>query len=94
MSCTYLFRVGFLFSSFFCRYRGTGILPIDVVRHVLPDGILFIVTTVCLVTNALVVAGGKCSGKVRKKGDEVSQREEAEDGDPETSRDGMSYLTL
>ena len=74
-----------------CSYRGAGVLAVDVVRHLVPDGVVFLTTTASLVTNALVVAGlkRKWRGKEKKQGDETSQQEGAGDGDPNTSGDGM-----
>ena len=71
-------------------------MAVDVVRHLLPDGVVFIMTTASLATNALVVGGFKCgkqSSQGKKKGDEISQQEEA--GDPENSEDGRyMYMYL
>lgn len=69
-------------------------MAVDVVRHLLPDGVVFIMTTASLVTNALVVGrlrSGKQSSQGKKNGDETSQQEEA--GDPETCEDGR-YMYL
>lgn len=59
----------------------------DVVRHLLPDCVVFVTALASLVVNARVVAGlsrGKHSGEVGE-GDEISQREESQ----QRSGDGM-----
>ena len=63
-------------------YRGTGIQAVDVVRHLLPDCVVFIMALASIVTNGRILSRLRQTREVER---ESCLREESGGGDQDIS---------
>lgn len=74
-----------------CSFRGAGISGVDVMRHLLPDCVVFICALASLIANARIVYRMSQGRKSGENTTEEAQRENAEEECQEHSGGGKFW---
>lgn len=69
-------------------YHGAGISGVDVMRHLLPDSVVFICALANLLTNARIVYGMRQGRQSGQRATEKTEREDAQEECQDISGDG------